>query len=909
MFVGANRQAEVERLTRRLQDVYAKREPALVVYVSPPGWGKTRIIQEFYRAIAARQSSPRYWPSSLVRPGADGAAGVLRLGHERKVVGHRDIQVPSDALMPWLWLAPSTGRLGDGSPVPVLDTLAKQISRHVPHLVSQMERRQTLSRDAIEMIVSALPMPDLMELACTVTDVSDVLIELLQSGRSHAGTRAVTDADGVGRVHALSRMLVTLISGGGASAELVPVILVLDDAQDVDAAAASFVTDLLSSELPVLIIATCWPDRLSPTSSDEPFAQLIAATMPSGRVTRVDPNELSADDLVTYIRDAFPATDPHVAARLAQRADHNPYALRLLLNLPRVVDSIREGAIILPAGNIDHIRGGLADLLSEHWTRLPLSVQQVLVVASLLGQSVHDDVLRAGLARLPVSVGLDDAYASAWIRPATGGSQITEFVEHLRYEIALDRVPAVLHDDIRGEILASALHSVHAHLTREQDRGARRVLLTLHVQLARASIETDLAAVARSARELAELALEEHRRIDAIAYLTEAVEWLDRMPQQPWSELIDCLTELSYVKRIAYGDLTGEPDAVRALVLADTHLDESDEVRVKARLRLARCRRIRSDHDRYESARRLLDEAGELFDRIPEPTISLVRLYRSVRAGFIGIEGDRSTATQLFLELVAYCEQRYGPSHRLTIGNVEDAAFQAVRSWDGQAAIQLRRLALERRIEASGTAGSLQTANARNDLAHALLVFGGSDALPEAEHLLADAQTIWARAYGLDGKSTRRVRLLRVLARCLRGLVHEDAGQPDEAKELFQQAADEAQRICDLRRDGTVLERALALQRLGLPLACLRDPRAIRVLDEPLRAHEVDLRRAVDSWGVRTQAHVLGWAYERLGRQAEAAALRRRYDLPEGWRPGCPYAQPSGRPSSGGTPELAATDG
>lgn len=893
MFVGASRQAEVERLTQCLTEVASRRAPLLVVYVSPPGWGKTRIIQEFYRAIAAQQASPPYWPASLVELGADGAAGVLRLGQERKVVGHRDLEIPVEAQMPWLWLAPSTGRLGDGSPVPVLDSLARQISRHVPHLVSQLDRRQLLSRDVIETIVDALPPADLMEFATTRPDVGDVLIDVWRTRHMATGDRAGTNR--VGQTHALGPMLATVISGAGTYPEWLPVILVLDDAHDLDSAATSFVTELLSSDLPVLIIATCWPDRLSMASADEPFAQLLAATAPSGRVKRVDLPELSSEDLITYIRDAFPRTDPHISARLAQRADHNPYALRLLLNLPRVVDSIRDGAITLPAGDIDHIRGGLVDLLSEHWTRLPLAVQQVLVVASLLGQSVHDDVLRAGLARLPVSAGLDDAYASAWIRPATDGSQITEFVEQLRYEIALDRVPAVLHDDVRGEILASALHSVRAHLAREREGGPRRVLLTLHVQLARVNVETDLAAAARSARELAELAMEEHRRVDAVAYLSEAVGWLERMPQTPWPELIDCLTELSMARRLAYGQLKGEPDAVRALHLADTHLDASDELRVKARLRLARVRRIRSDRDRYESARRLLREAAELFDRLPEPSVDLVRAYRAVTAGFIGAEGDRPTAMRMFLDLIEYCEQNYGPRHRWTLSNIEDAAYQAIRAWDGQTAIRLRRLALARRIEASGMKGALQTASVRNDLAYTLLMYGGPEALPEAELLLADAQTIWARTYGLDGRSTQRARLLRAYAHCLRGLRHEDAGEQAEADELFRQAVDEAQRICELRRDEPAGNRALALHRLGLALACRRDARAIRVLDESIRLQEVDQRSDIDWWEVRTPAHALAWAYERLGRHAEAAAVRRRYDLPEGWRPGHPYAPPPSR--------------
>jgi tetratricopeptide (TPR) repeat protein len=691
-------------------------------------------------------------------------------------------------------------------------------------------------------------------------------------------------------------MLTTLISGAGTYAEWLPVILVLDDAHDLDATATSFVTELLSSDLPILIIATCWPDRLSAVSAGEPFAQLIAATESSGRVKRVDLSRLSSEDLITYIRDAFPKTDPHISARLAQRADHNPYALRLLLNLPRVVDSIRDGAITLPADDIDQIRGSLIDLLSEHWTRLPLAVQQVLVVASLLGQSVHDDVLRAGLARLPVSAGLDDAYASAWIRRATSGGQITEFVEQLRYEIALERVPAVLHDDVRSEILASALFSVRAQLQREQDRGTRLVLLTLHVQLARGGIETDMLSAVRSARELAEMALEEHRRIDAIAYLSDAVGWLENMPQTPWRELIDCLTELSYVRRVAHGLPNGESEAVRALLLADSHLDADDELRVKARLRLARCRRIRSDRDRYESARRLLAEAAELFDRLPEPTADLARIYRGTTAGFVGMEGEPATAMRLFLELVDFCEQHLGPRHRLTIGRLEDASYHAIRAWDGQTAIRLRRIALERRIEASGMMGTLQTANARNDLAHALLMYGGPDALPEAEVLLADAQTIWARTYGLDGRSTQRVRLLRLHARCLRGLLHEEAGELDEADALFRQAVDEAERICELRRDQSAETRAVARYRLGLALACRRDARAIRVLDEAILMYEVDLQYGADSWEVRTAAHVLAWAYERLGRHAEAAAVRRRYDLPEGWRPGHPYAPPTPRP-------------
>ena len=310
---------------------------------------------------------------------------------------------------------------------------------------------------------------------------------------------------------------------------------------------------------------------------------------------------------MSYVLAGFPRTDPQIATRLAEWADHNPYALRLMLGLPRVVDSVHDGAITLAAAEIDLIRGGLSDLLGEHWSRLSIGVQQILVVASLLGQSVHDDVLRAGLARLPLTAGLDDAFASAWIRPAATTHQIVEFVERLRYEIARDRVPGVLDDQARKDVLVAALHALRSQLELEQALGVRRGRRHLHITLARAEIETDFLAAARTTRELADLARVEHRRLDAITYLTEAIGWLERLSEPPRPVLVEALCELSLMQRIEYSDSrSGEPAAFRAFGIAEAHLSAHDEVRICATLRLARSRRVISDPAALSSAIRTL---------------------------------------------------------------------------------------------------------------------------------------------------------------------------------------------------------------------------------------------------------------------------------------------------------------
>ena len=107
---------------------------------------------------------------------------------------------------------------------------------------------------------------------------------------------------------------------------------------------------------------------------------------------------------------------------------------------------------------------------------------------------------------------------------------------------------------------------------------------------------------------------------------------------------------------------------------------------------------------------------------------------------------------------------------------------------------------------------------------------------------------IWARTYGIDGARTLRPRSLRAQLACLRGLAAEDTGDNAGARALYQQAADEAATIVRLRRNASPLAQATALQRYGLALACLGDPRAVQQIAEAQRILGEDLNHPADSW-------------------------------------------------------------
>ncbi|MEU4676311.1 hypothetical protein [Micromonospora sp. NPDC023737] len=863
--------------------VRATSRPHLTVFSAPPGWGKTRVVQEFYRALAARQPDPRYWPPALVPRADESANGFVALTAERKTVRHRQLEIPAEAQIPWLWLAPASGRLGDGSPAPILDNLTNQITRHLPHLLNRLERRKLLARSTYRLIAAVLPLPDILELAETVADVGDELIqahaEWRRERRAGQGPRRVDYGDEIDRGAQVYQLLRTLIDSSGEEDRL-PIVLVLDDAHNLDPAAVSLVANALTGDLPLMAIATTWPERLA--GSDEPFPRYLAGASTSLQIRTVQLGRLTDDDLISYVLAGHPSTDPQIAARLAERADGNPYALRLLLDAPRLRAVTRGGRIALHAQDVAQLDGGLNSLLAQHWAELSLGVRQVLVAAALLGESFLDHVLVAGLGRVRSSEGLDAAIASSWIRPTDSTTGTLEFVERLRFRVAKDNVEDTLSPEERTKILGGALSAVHALLADDDPSDARRVLLTLHVTLALAGVENDLQKAAASAYEIADGMRSQHRRADAIRYLQHAVSWLEDSGHTGSREHIRCLLALSAVERIEYDRARGEASAERALKLADTHSAPDDEQRISARCVLAWARRRRAEPTVYASSGALIDEANRMLEELPAPSPGLIREVAAARAALAASDGDHERALALQRVVLARCENDFGRLHRYTLGALEDVAFQSLRVGAVDDAIAARRQVLARRTELIGRMGQLQTASARNNLAFTLLQLDDDRSLAEADQLANEAYEMWCRAYGTDGIPTQRARLVRSRAWIRQGLLRETRGDEAAAEELFSRALVETTAVVALRRDRGPESLAIALQRHGMALAAKRDPAAIGQFEAALDLHSRQLRRDRSFWLVRQCAVDLHRAHVRLGRRAEAQAVARLYRLPQG---------------------------
>ena len=156
MFVGEDRQALVDDLVAAYARVAAGGGPELVCLVAPIGWGKTRIVQEFYARLAAEhQGDPAYWPASIVE-----ATDVTEPTKLRKRVHPGRFTVPGGAVPEWFWWALSCQRKADGQPAQAIEEAKEQLFVHAEGLEqgrsSAQRLRQGLTKDEVRSKASAL---------------------------------------------------------------------------------------------------------------------------------------------------------------------------------------------------------------------------------------------------------------------------------------------------------------------------------------------------------------------------------------------------------------------------------------------------------------------------------------------------------------------------------------------------------------------------------------------------------------------------------------------------------------------------------------------------------------------------------------------------------------------------------
>jgi tetratricopeptide (TPR) repeat protein len=491
--------------------------PAFVSLEARSGYGKTRIVQELYAAIVARHGAGSPLPARLTGPGAS-----VRQG--RKVIGFNPpfgppLPSPNQAL-PILWWAARCHADEAGTPHGGLHLAVERLRDLARSEFDNRERRGMMREAAPDIgeaaleIVGGLQVPAVVSLALT----GGRSIQAWLRQRRPDAVETELDASLVDQ--AISDLV---FLGRGRR----PIVLVVEDAHYADPTLVAFLLRVHDQPLPVRLLTVCtaWPSevlsqvrRFDAGETDLTFGRLRRELeLYKPHTTRIfELSPMGEVELSEFVDHVAPATPGPTRRALTRRAEGNPLALQLMLELDAVRWSIRSDAIMLRPEEISSLPGSLRQIADALWSQLPPDIQALLALASIQGRDFVGE-LAEHVAVVALSGRLGDPASAlraavsphAWVRDVSD-SLLTFFEEH-NYEIAhahVDRLGSRVVNEARQALAAYVIarrteatwHALHHSL--------RADLLQAHVSLARGSMSgLDQLDVAASAVELAGLGI------------------------------------------------------------------------------------------------------------------------------------------------------------------------------------------------------------------------------------------------------------------------------------------------------------------------------------------------------------------------------------------------------------------
>ncbi len=441
--------AALAELEACFEAVIASRRPARFDLLGDTGLGKTLVVRELYRRLAARDP---YWPTALVD-----------FNQRKAVVPLRERW---DGAPRFYWMGLSCYPAGNGSPAPVLDdSLRYQLRVHARGLLIRRQREIAAKQAAIKAagaigeLLGAGLVRTLIELFGDARETKEIIAALHAGAGDHEGSYSEESL-----VRAVLEVA-DLIDADGF-----PMVVVVDDAHDAHPATLAAVERLLSSPRRVLVITTSWPTALV-RQCDEgrgfgAWRERVAAThqVQTLHLSPLSPATLA--DIATSAAlsaTAAGSVDREAALTMAKRANGNALMLSSLLKL-----ASRNGLALRPQdiADLEALPRDPVSLLREEWERiLPDRVQRVLEIAAALGSPIDERMLMGGLhalsgaGRSSLKRSVEETLRLGWMVPILDpydSARSLRFAEVDRREMAEHNAGALI-ESARDRLVVAAV--------------------------------------------------------------------------------------------------------------------------------------------------------------------------------------------------------------------------------------------------------------------------------------------------------------------------------------------------------------------------------------------------------------------------------------------------------------------
>jgi tetratricopeptide (TPR) repeat protein len=559
VFVGREKELDL------LKDAWEQTKnnaPQFITFLAETGIGKTRLVQHFYTWLNEQEDPNDYWPDTLEFNGQ--SLAVNPVFPEKS--GHQDI--------PWLWwglrASDPTGRNQQNSMGSAIHDALPRLEPHVEPIALKRYKNDLNKKTAKSAAMSIANLASLGWFEPVLSVYDHVKTYQEEKKRQQAEKRTVAEVakqKEAGASQLIFDYIRTILNKADNDAVTVPVILILDDAQWMDATSLSFVEKLWQAakraDWPLLIIATHWLREWRQYGSEEGTTSAIE--MPSNLVDliRRNANDFSAwepcelkridgDGLNLVLAEALPGLKKKQQEIILDRVNGNPQFLDDLIlwmqENPRKFFVQRDRQLSLTTGGENLVTSigkgnkGHLSTIRKRFEDLEEDMRDLLGFGSYQGMRFVEPLILEVVQQLYSEDDCDwQAYLKKAIDPYTVINRINDVANEFRqrnvFEVAKEHLSETDEEGFK-EILLNILCQwfesgrIADHALTEQE-----ALLTLLISELERSKE-DGAFLLRVQMSLVEIYNNSHRASDA-ANLTLKI--IEHMPDDGWK-----LDELSF---------------------------------------------------------------------------------------------------------------------------------------------------------------------------------------------------------------------------------------------------------------------------------------------------------------------------------------------------------------------------
>lgn len=390
LFHGEWAHQTVERISRALQTSISLQNGKWLSLEAPIGWGKTRLIQEFYKNLAASQKSPAYWPLSL------SSADATTLAQRKRIRPEKQAHTPKSS-PGFIWIGIDCTRRNGSSDAALLHDLDQFTARRSDYQDAARDHRSTRDRligDVGQQLAERIP----AEAASSIFPASTPIgVESLLSGATALIARSVRSI--IERRHRVARsdevsdtneiIMQSILHISEVAGPDLPVIVAVEDLHLADEAVTSFLSRLMTIHRPVLIVSTAVPELLQKNIHIWPTVEQLwrsslerifwSETYEKNQSDEEVFHRLSSSDLARIAAAVAPGASQQTIIAVTKRF-RTPLSIHLFFGLPRI-RSVLASNQQPSSRDIDHAPQELRELYRAHWLTLDEATRATLSLA------------------------------------------------------------------------------------------------------------------------------------------------------------------------------------------------------------------------------------------------------------------------------------------------------------------------------------------------------------------------------------------------------------------------------------------------------------------------------------------------------------------------------------------------